>query len=213
MERPDIDKIMEKKWMIFLLCGVLILLVVVVWFCSGHLDQDVSGAELFVSDDEMIGDDVLSGTSDSCEIYVDISGAVDKPGVYCISVGEILDNVIELAGGLKDDVCSRWVGRELNLAAVVEPNSKIYIPFADDSECFLSVTGSEENNSSVADLDVGKVSINNASMSELESLSGVGPATAQKIIDGRPYGKLEDLMNVKGIGQSTYDKLKGGICL
>ena len=60
---------------------------------------------------------------------------------------------------------------------------------------------------------MGKISINNASQAELESLSGVGPSTAQKIINGRPYGKLEDLMNVSGIGQVTYDKLKDGICL
>lgn len=209
------DKITEKKWIIVSLFIALVSgICVFIWFGSDPFDRDVSGAELFVSDNEVTdgGENVHSEKS-SCEIYVDIGGAVENPDVYCVAAGEILDNVIELAGGLKDEVCSKWVGRELNLAAVVEPNSKIYIPFADDDECLSSAAGSEEAGSSVVDMGADKISINNASKSELESLSGVGPSTAQKIIDGRPYGKLEDLMNVKGIGQATYDKFKDDICL
>jgi competence protein ComEA len=50
-------------------------------------------------------------------------------------------------------------------------------------------------------------------LEELETLNGVGPSTAQKIIDGRPYTKIEDLLNVSGIGEATLNKFKDSICL
>jgi competence protein ComEA len=61
--------------------------------------------------------------------------------------------------------------------------------------------------------DGGCISINNATLQELETLNGVGPSTAQKIIDGRPYTKIEDLLNVSGIGEATLNKFKDSICL
>ena len=55
--------------------------------------------------------------------------------------------------------------------------------------------------------------INSASMEELDALTGIGPSTAQKIIDGRPYQKIEDLLNVSGIGDATFAKFKDIICV
>jgi len=52
------------------------------------------------------------------------------------------------------------------------------------------------------------VNLNTATLDELDTLPGVGPATAQRIVEGRPYGAIDDLMRVKGIGQATFDKLK-----
>lgn len=174
-------------------------------FSSSDIGSDeIEGSELDVETDSEQGE---------CEINVDIGGAVNEPGVYCVSTKEILDDLLEQAGGLTDKVCQKWVDRELNRSSLLEPNSKIYIPFEDDPEC---VENSEVTfGADVGDTSstTGKVSINNASSSELESLSGVGPSTAAKIIEGRPYKKLEDLMNVKGIGEATFEKLKDQICL
>lgn len=191
-----------------------------IWIGCRHTSRDVSDENLFMggmSGDSMSdGDDTGRDPVDSCNIYIDIGGAVEEPDVYCVGAGEILGHVIELAGGLRDGVCSKWVERKLNLAAIVEPNSKVYIPFDGDQECLALDANPVENDADAgggSGEDMGKISINNASQAELESLSGVGPSTAQKIINGRPYGKLEDLMNVSGIGQVTYDKLKDDICL
>jgi len=209
-----------KRKEVLLVTGVVVVLIacgVVLFVGRGSQAGSLPEDGMFLGGNSMSdGEDMSQDPADLCEVHVDIGGAGKEPDVFCVGAGEILGNVIELAGGLKDEACSKWVGRELNLAAVVEPNSKIYIPFEDDRECLVLDVAPGENDSGVGGGDgenVGKVSINNASQVELESLSGVGPSTAQKIIDGRPYGKLEDLMNVKGIGQSTYDKLKDGICL
>lgn len=59
----------------------------------------------------------------------------------------------------------------------------------------------------------GKININTASAKELESIPGVGPATAKKIIDGRPYGSIEELMDVKGIGEKSFAKMKSKITI
>ncbi|MBN2101218.1 ComEA family DNA-binding protein [Candidatus Dojkabacteria bacterium] len=146
---------------------------------------------------------------ETCDLEVDITGAVVNSGLYCLPKNSNVGDLIDMAGGFSGDVCNRWVLRELNRAAAVEPNSKVYVPFSEDPECSSELI-SEGEGSEIGD---GKVSINDASVSELETLTGVGPSTAKKIVEGRPYTSLEDLMNVKGIGQATFDELKDQICL
>ena len=60
----------------------------------------------------------------------------------------------------------------------------------------------------LASCNSGQIDINSASLSELDKITGVWPATAQKIIDGRSYNSLDDLLNVKGIGNKTLEKIK-----
>ena len=118
----------------------------------------------------------------------------------------------------------------INLSLYLENNQKIYIPYESDVYCELKTiqivdnkgnTGKDpntttENNTSpnndspnVADC----ININTASISELTQLNGVGEATATKIVEGRPYSETEDIMNVSGIGEATYEKFKNDICV
>lgn len=162
-------------------------------------------------------------SNDSCATHIDIAGAVEGPGVYCLEEGAILQKLIEEAGGFRDDVCQIWLNKSLNLAAKATDGQKIYVPFEDDPECGAEVAGDSSGDSAQSEsrsqvpeggyCTDGKININSASSEVLQKLSGVGPSTAQKIIDGRPYSRLEDLLDVKGIGDATFDKLKDDICL
>lgn len=167
---------------------------------------------------------------DVCEMWVDLSGAVVNPGVYCIREGMILDEVLVEAGGYYEDLYAfKFVAQQVNRARKLQDQEKIYIPFEDDVVCkhkqlAEDPSGVNEDTSDAGasddkdlqDNDLQKamcVSLNKASKDELETLSGVGPSTAQKIVDGRPYTKLEDLLNVSGIGDATYARLEPYICL
>jgi competence protein ComEA len=142
-----------------------------------------------------------------CELFTDISGAVSVPGVYCLSSMSILDDLISQAGGFTEDVCQEWVSRELNRAQMLENGMKLYIPSENEEEC------TNELGTQTVSPNTEKVSINKASQSEIETLSGIGPSIAKEIIDGRPYSKLEDLLDVKGIGNAIFGKIQDDIVL
>lgn len=132
-------------------------------------------------------------------IIVDIEGAVKKPGVYRIKAGSRVEEVIEMAEGFRKDVDSAYVARTINRASVLSDGAKLYIPFVYESMTSMGI-------SSAQGIDV--VSINTASQSQLESLSGIGPVTAGNIIAGRPYQRLEELVEKQVISQNLFDKLK-----
>ncbi len=159
---------------------------------------------------------------DPCPVRVDIAGAVKNPGVYCLEKDSAVIDVIRKAGGLIPSVAYKYLGMKVNLATLLTDNSKIYIPFEEDSICELlqfklpkDVTNITEPKPPEEQENTQNecISINSATLEELDSLDGVGPSTAQKIIDGRPYEVLEDLLNVSGIGEATFEKFKDQICL
>jgi competence protein ComEA len=157
-----------------------------------------------------------------CPVLVDISGAVKKPGVYCFEEDSVVVDAVKKAEGFTSLAAIKYIAMKVNLATILQDNSKIYIPYEEDLLCEviqfklpkeiidITIPKSPTDDSSK---DSDCVSINNATKAELETLNGVGPSTAQKIIDARPFSKLEDILNVSGIGQLTYDKFKEDICI
>jgi len=160
---------------------------------------------------------------DLCPVLVDISGAVKSPGVYCFEGGSSVVDAVKKAKGFTTDAGFKYISMRINLATVMLDNSKIYIPFEKDYDCKLltfdlpkdviDITIPDTEKDDTPDDASSCVSINTASKEELETLDGVGPSTAQKIIDGRPYSVLEDLLNISGIGEVTFNNLKDSICL
>lgn len=143
-------------------------------------------------------------------IYVDIQGQVKNPGVYELEEGSLIKDVIELAGGLTPDADSDYISQNINQAQKLKDEDKIYIPMLGEVE--KEKTGTEDV-LGLSDNSNGKININKATVEELDSLPGIGPSYAQKIIDGRPYSSIEEITNVKGIGDSTFEKIKEKICV
>lgn len=146
------------------------------------------------------------------KIQVDVAGAVVKPGVYGLSSEARVKDAISAAGGFSDKANTEWIAKNLNLAAKLTDAAKIYVPFEGEE-------GSAKQNfvgqgSGIVSEGLGQagnsglININNASQAQLEALPGIGPVTAQKIISGRPYGSVDDLINKKIVGQSVFGKIK-----
>lgn len=133
------------------------------------------------------------------ELKIDVSGAVVKPGVYNLPEGSRVQDGLISASGLAFDADRNWVDKNINLAQKVSDGFKIYIPKKGESYALGSQTKSSF------------ININSASASELDSLPGVGLATAQKIIDGRPYSDINELLSKKIVKSSVFDKIKGSI--
>lgn len=158
---------------------------------------------------------------DLCEVRVDVSGAVKKPGVYCLEEGTSVVDSIQKAGGYALGYGEKYVSMKINLAKVLSDNSKIYIPYMQDSNCEIIDFKIPKEIETIISDEVPNTppeenlctSINNAKLEKLDELAGIGPSTAQKIIDGRPYQSIDDLLNVSGIGDSTLSKIRDKICL
>jgi len=140
---------------------------------------------------------IVSGT-----IHIDIEGAIVNPGVYQLPGDSRVEDAIVAAGGLSDKADAEKIAGAINRAAKVVDGAKLYIPKTGDT----SLSGWNPANDNF-------VSINAASQSELETLAGIGPVTAQKIIAGRPYQTLEELVAKKAVGQSVFEKIKNQLAL
>ena len=179
-------------------------------------------------------EEVIEATEEVLEeYYVDIKGAVKKPGVYKLNKGSIVNDVIKMAGGLKSNASTKYI----NLSYEIKNHDVIYIytnsevkkttikeecicPKVEISKCENSsiVTNNSIENETIIEEDKGVVSslinINTASLDELLTLNGIGESKALAIIEYRKinkFTKIEDLMNVSGIGEALYNKVKGSI--
>lgn len=132
-------------------------------------------------------------------LKVDVAGAVVKPGVYELLENSRIQDALIAAGGLSVDADRGWVAKNVNLAQKIADGFKIYIPRQNESQ--IPNNKSQVSNSSM-------ININSASSSDLDSLPGIGPATAQKIIEGRPYADINELISKKIVKNSVFDKIK-----
>lgn len=144
-------------------------------------------------------------------IHVDIAGAVSKPGVYKLNEKQLIEDAINQAGGFAEGANKDYISKYLNLAQKLSDGMKIYVPFEGELSTSSGqgvvggvVTGTNSSQ---------RVNINSGTQSELEALPGIGPVTAAKIISGRPYQKIEDLLNQKIISKSTFEKIKSSVVI
>ncbi len=148
---------------------------------------------------------IISGASPSGaqvqEIVVDVGGAVNLPGLYKLSGDARVANAISAAGGLTNDADSKQV----NLAAKINDGQKVYVPDKTQSSNVKT-----QNLGEVAGV-TNLININTATSAELDTLPGIGPVTADKIIASRPYSSLNDLLSKKAVSSSVFEKIKDKI--
>lgn len=125
------------------------------------------------------------------EIFIHISGEVNYPGLIKLSKGQRLYEAIDIAGGMTEKADLN----QINLSLVLNDQDKVYIPSKDENVNFIQTNSTP------------LININTASKEELMTLSGIGEKTANSIIEYREkngFNKIEDIMNVPGIGEQKF---------
>lgn len=182
---------------------LVVLAVVIGILLVDKIQSGLNTEEIIIND----GNSEETGTADTTRIIrVDVSGAVKSPGVYEFEGGKIVEDAILAAGGLSDEANFDFVEQNINRAKKLVDGEKIYIP-----KQAGDVNASDTTNQQSLSNSNGKININTALLQELDSLPGIGPSYAQKIIESRPYSKIEDIKKVKGIGDSIFEKIKDKI--
>lgn len=147
----------------------------------------------------------------SATVLVHVVGSVRRPGVYELPQGSRAVDAVDAAGGVLPDA----VPSAINLARTVSDGEQVAVPSEDDAQqpSFAGPGVSE----AAALGSTGPIDLNSADATALETLPGIGPATAQKILADRetngPYSSVDDLGRVSGIGPKRLDALRDLVCV
>ena len=211
----------NKKIVMIVSLIVLFLFIVIIKICIKKddyviVDNNSEDIDLKTSDKEDNKDNKL--------YYVDVKGAVVNPGVYAVESDKRVIDVIKMAGGLLDNSdttyinLSKYISDEMVIVIYTkeELNNSNTIDYS-FNDAYLDISSNNNDNNKKNDSTNSKtlININSASMEELTSLSGIGDSKAKAIISYREengkFNSIEDIMNVKGIGSSIYEKIKNYI--
>jgi competence protein ComEA len=154
---------------------------------------------------------VLLPAPTKAPVVVHVIGAVPRPGLYEFAEGARVQDAINAAGGLLTEANVDTI----NLALLLVDGQQLDVPYKDGFVPSVQSSTIELPSSTevpTSDPNVDLININTATAEELDTLPGIGPTTAQKIIDYRntngPFATIESIMNVSGIGISTFDGMK-----
>ena len=219
-----------RKYKFILAIMLLIIITIVIILNKQKL---LNNSDYIVSnDDSLLKEEIVD---DFSKIYVDIKGAIVNPGVYEVDSDMIVNDVIKLAGGLKDNADTSII----NLAKRVSDGDLIIIYTKEevensnikDVETVVKVVDKEcvcpniqndacintqiEDTITNGNTTDGKININTATLEQLMELSGIGEAKANAIIAYRnekgKFKSIEDIKDVSGIGETLYEKIKDNI--
>ncbi len=156
----------------------------------------------------------------SGKVVCDISGAVKEEGVYTLKSGSRLQDLIDAAGGLT----SRAQIKAINRSLLLQDQDKVYIPYKGEKTAAAPTAGiasnaaassSSSSSSPAASSAAGKVNLNTATAADLQKLNGIGEKKAEQIIAYREqkggFKSIDELKEVSGIGDKTFDALKDQI--
>ena len=215
-----LDSLTKKQKFIFIFILLIMITVIIYYiyctlysndFTSSYDNSNFETNELIQISNNEINSDNLNILNN---IIVYICGAVKSSKVVTLKENSRICDAIEAAGGLTSDADLTTI----NLAYILEDGEKIYIPKKGENiEDNSSLSSGTLNSSYSNNLKNNKININKATQTELETIPGIGPSTASKILDYREkngkFSSLDDLKNVAGIGDSKYEKIKNYICI
>ncbi|MGX7172928.1 helix-hairpin-helix domain-containing protein [Enterococcus ratti] len=157
----------------------------------------------------------ISETSDSL-IYVDVKGAVNRPGMYSFSIKDRVFDVIKKAGGLTEFADEK----RINLASKLTDQQLLYVPTVGEelsNEQILNTNELTATELSKKKVDKEKINLNTAELSQLQEIPGIGEKKAQEIIQYRKehgsFKNVEELQEISGIGEKTVEKIKNFITI
>ena len=204
----------DKKLLIKVITGIILLVTAFSFYLIKEKSKDEDVTVSVIPKNVAESPQSLTDTAIAAEkstIMVDVAGAVDNPSVVELPDGSRVFEAIEKAGGLTKNADTRAT----NQAEILTDGQKLYIPTKQELEESMPGTSSSNFVSQANAGRSGLININTADSEALQQLSGVGPATAEKIIDYRNkngrFLTIEDIKNVSGIGEKTYEKFKDKI--
>ncbi|HFO1049703.1 MULTISPECIES: competence protein ComEA [Bacillus cereus group] len=192
-----------KKWL-GLVAIIGIVLFLIFWKTNEHTERSVIATDVQAKDIEKKSKPKISDTKQQKKIIViDMKGAVVKEGVYEMKEGDRVKDAIEKAGGFLPEADRMKV----NLAQMVQDQMILYVPNKNEQVQEVAAVSKGE----------GKVQINAASKEQLEKITGIGSRKAESILKYReehgPFQKIEDLLEIDGIGVKSLEKIKDQIII
>ncbi|ANS50252.1 competence protein ComE [Bacillus thuringiensis] len=192
-----------KKWLgLVAIIGTLLFLVF--WKTNQSVERTPITMNVQEKEIEKKGKPKISDTKEQKRtIIIDVKGAVNKEGVYEMREGDRVKDAVQKAGGFLSEVDMKKV----NLAQIVQDQMLLYIPSKNESEQGMFTSSKED----------GKIRINTAAKEQLEKITGIGSRKAESILKYReehgPFQKIEDLLEIDGIGAKSLEKIKDQIII
>lgn len=211
-------EILNKKQKIIVVVLIIIMCIVIGYYINYIISKtekydysDIEKISNIIEEDQEVDDNIIEN-----KIVIHITGEVEEEGVIELEKGARISDAIEEAGGTTEEADLSNV----NLAYSLSDGQKVKIPNINEKDEEIIVVEEKAGDNIIIEGNKSKeekININKAAQTEIETLPGIGPSTALKIITYRnEHGKfknIEDIKNVSGIGDSKFENIKEYICV
>lgn len=208
-------EILNKKQKIIVVVLIIIMCIVIGYYIISKTEKydysDIEKIPNIIEEDQEVDDNIIEN-----KIVIHITGEVEEEGVIELEKGARISDAIEEAGGTTEEADLSNV----NLAYSLSDGQKVKIPNINEKDEEIIVVEEKAGDNIIIEGNKSKeekININKAAQTEIETLPGIGPSTALKIINYRnEHGKFKnigDIKNVSGIGDSKFENIKEYICV